>query len=129
MSLLKALRNQVRRSVGRGWRLLRWVSKNAGALTTGEGNRLLIIYDLSSQPISIGDVLVMQVGALVLRELYNSTQIDFAFAYDSIGGRINPTFPAVTTENIAAHVSSLLSVVQVNPHFDHCWRSPRKPIS
>lgn len=110
------LRIYVVRPVRQLARLLRWISRQSRVMQ-GNTRRLLVVYDLSNQPISIGDVLLVQAGALVLQEQYGFSQIDFAFAYDTDGDQLNAAFPDVTPANIAAHVSSLLSVVQVNPFF------------
>jgi hypothetical protein len=79
--------------------------------------RILIIYDTSSQPFSIGDVLLFQEASLVLRKEINADFIDFAIICD----HKNPTtsdlaFKNITEENISYHLASILSVAQVNPY-------------
>ena len=58
--------------------LLRETMSNANP----KERRLLVIYDTSSQPFSIGDILTVQEGSLVLRERYHVDLVDFALVYD-----------------------------------------------
>ena len=72
------------RKFKRAFRRLSWLV--APALTWRSSNekdrRLLIIYDFSTQPFSIGDILIVQEASLVLRENFDVHTIDFAFVYD-----------------------------------------------
>lgn len=78
--------------------------------------RVLIIYDTSTQPFSVGDILVCQEASLVLCERYGVDVVDFAILYDPekpVGER--GTFAAaVTSENVMYHIASLLPLAQVN---------------
>jgi hypothetical protein len=78
--------------------------------------RLLIVYDLSLQPFSIGDILVFQEASLILREQYEATFIDFALMYDAERPATDPVFSSITADNIMYHVTSLLPVTQVNQY-------------
>jgi len=51
-------------------------------------SRLLLIYDFSSQPFSIGDILIFQEASLVLRTDLGLDKTDIALVYD-------PSAPAV----------------------------------
>ncbi len=82
-----------------------------------EQKRLLAVYDLSSQPFSIGDILIYQLASLVIREQYNLGLVDFALVYDpQRPASADPAFAHITPENALFHVASILPVAQVNPH-------------
>lgn len=79
--------------------------------------RLLMIYDLSTQPFAIGDILVMQEASLVLREKWQLDKVDFALVYDSerpTSG--DPAFAGITNENLMYHLASVLPAAQTNQH-------------
>ena len=79
-------------------------------------NRILIIYDLKSQPFSIGDLLTFQMASLVLKSKYDCKHIDFAL----IGNpsqiiQSTHTFKNIDSENYFFHLAGILPVIQVNP--------------
>uniref|UniRef100_UPI0035B11CA5 hypothetical protein n=1 Tax=Hylemonella sp. TaxID=2066020 RepID=UPI0035B11CA5 len=78
--------------------------------------RVLIIYDTSTQPFSVGDILVCQEASLVLCERYGVDVVDFAILYDPKKPVVERgTFAAaVTSENVMYHIASLLPLAQVN---------------
>lgn len=79
--------------------------------------RLLVIYDLSTQPFSIGDILVFQIGALVLLEEYKCDFVDFALVYNPQNPTSgDPAFASITEENCLYHLAGILPVAQVNPN-------------
>jgi len=79
--------------------------------------RLLIIYDFSSQPFSVGDILVMQEAALVLRTAHGLDRIDFACVYDEEQPALNDlALAAIDSESFLFHLSSVLPAAQVNRH-------------
>jgi hypothetical protein len=83
----------------------------------GAQRRLLLVYDLSTQPFSIGDILICQLASLVIREQNNLGLIDFALVYDpQRPASSDPSFAHITPENVLFHVASILPVAQVNPH-------------
>ena len=105
----------VRRPVG----FLRWVFPTLGKLlpsTQLKDRRLLAIYDLSSQPFSIGDILVIQEASLVLRERHNLDMVDFALVCDPKHPASNPIHDSITETNVMYHLASILPVAQVNQH-------------
>jgi hypothetical protein len=75
-----------------------------------------MIYDLSVQPFSIGDILVFQEASLILREQCDVTFVDFALMYDAERPATDPVFSSITADNIMYHVTSLLPVTQVNQY-------------
>jgi hypothetical protein len=87
-------------------------------LPAGAGERrLLVIYDLSSQPFSIGDILVFQEASLVLRSIHNLGEVDFAIVYDPKNpGASDPVFASITETNVLFNLASILPVAQVNEH-------------
>jgi len=79
--------------------------------------RLLAIYDLSSQPFSIGDILIIQEASLILKEKRNIDQIDFAIVFN----QRNPAAPdvafdSITEANVLYHLASVLPAAQINPY-------------
>jgi hypothetical protein len=82
----------------------------------GSRRRVLVVYDTTTQPFSVGDILYSQMAALVLCERYGVETTDFAILYDPqepTGN--NRTFAAaVTRENVTYHIASLLPMAQVN---------------
>ena len=79
--------------------------------------RLLVIYDLYSQPFSVGDILVVQEASLVLREMHCVDTVDFAIVYDP-KHPAQPGFPfaGFTEHNALFNLASILPVAQVNQH-------------
>lgn len=96
-----------------------WVMPRLGELlvpNTRSKQRILIIYDTSAQPFSVGDILMCQEAALVLCQKHHVNVVDFAILYDPKNpGVSNPVFAkAVTAENVMDHIASLLPLAQVN---------------
>ena len=82
-----------------------------------DNQRLLVIYDLSCQPFSVGDILTIQEASLVLRLEYNLDKVDFALVHDpSNPASPYPAFKSITEKNASYHLASLLPVAQVNQH-------------
>jgi hypothetical protein len=100
-------------------RLLRW---GGSALRAASGiressRRLLVIYDFSSQPFSIGDILIFQEASLVLRTRHGTGKVDFALVYDPTTPVVpDPAFKNVDAESFLVHLSAVLPAAQVNPH-------------
>lgn len=114
--LLQPLQRPIRRALG----ILRWISPTLNGLFSSTGlddRRLLMIYDLSSQPFSIGDILVIQEASLVLREKYHLGSVDFALVYNpQRPASTDPSFAKITETNVLYHLASILPAAQVNQH-------------
>lgn len=79
--------------------------------------RILVLYDLSTQPFSIGDILIMQEAALILKEEFGAELVDFALLYDfSSSLNSDIAFKDIAPENAINNLISLLPVAQVNPY-------------
>lgn len=78
--------------------------------------RLLVIYDLLSQPLSIGDILTVQEAALVLRDNEGIDLVDFALVYDLKHPVVASAHKSITENNFIYHLSSVLPAIQVNQH-------------
>lgn len=96
-----------------------WVVPRLGELLLPKVKRkqkILLIYDTSVQPFSVGDILMCQEAALVLCQKYQVSSVDFAILYDpGESGVSNPVFAKVVTkENVMDHIAVLLPLVQVN---------------
>jgi len=96
---------------------LRWHLQAFSGLVTADARRLLMIYDFSSQPFSIGDILVIQEASLVLRKIRGLGQVDLALVYDPASPVVpDPAFSQISSENFLWHLSTVLQAAQVNPH-------------
>ena len=117
---IRGILGPVYRPTRRALRFLRWLLPALGgpflAELSGE-RRLLLIYDTSSQPFNIGDILMMQEGSLVLREKHEIDLVDFAVVYDpKHPAPPDPAFSSITEGNALYHLASILPVAQVNQH-------------
>jgi hypothetical protein len=113
-------RKETQRTVKRLGSFFTWVFSTGDA---GEGSvpwterRLLVIYDLATQPFSIGDIIVIQEASLVLREKHGLDSVDFALVYDPIRPALSdPAFARITKKNVLYHLAGILPVAQVNQH-------------
>lgn len=114
--VVRALWRCGRRALG----LLKWGLATTPALLglhDAEKPRLLMIYDFSSQPFSVGDILIFQEASLVLREMHGLGAIDFALVYDPAKPVVpDPAFSQIDPKSFLFHLSSFLPAAQVNPH-------------
>lgn len=77
----------------------------------GISKTLRIEYDLSSQPYSIGDVLVFNE-----RSLFFDEPIDFVFTFDPNKPAVpDPAFQHITTGNFLQHIEKLVPIAWCNP--------------
>ena len=79
--------------------------------------RLLVIYDLTTQPFSVGDLLTVQEASLVLNKKYGTEFIDIAIVCDQQDPKLNDSaFKKINSENYFYHLAAILPVAQVNPY-------------
>lgn len=100
------------------FRTLVWLFPVIVTLFLKEKNkkRILIIYDLTTQPFSIGDILTVQEASLVLKETHQVDVIDFAVVCDQDVLKTGDTFfKKINSNNYFYYLSSILPVAQVNP--------------
>lgn len=101
-------------------RFLVWIFPSLSRLilpTASSERRLLVIYDTTSQPFNIGDILLLQEGSLVLREKLHLDLVDFALVYDpKHPASSDPVFSNITDANALYHLASILPVAQVNQY-------------
>lgn len=77
--------------------------------------RILIVYDTSIQPLSIGDILVTQELSLILKNNKNVDYIDFALIFNSENfENSDNNFKSINSENIIFNITSLTPVIQIN---------------
>ncbi len=87
-----------------------------GGAIRKENRRILMIYDLSTQPFSVGDILTFQEAGLVLLEKYGCSAVDFALVYNPVNPAVpDPSFSSINEDNCLFHLASILPVAQVNP--------------
>jgi hypothetical protein len=96
-----------------------WVFPSLGNLLSppsANERRILAVYDTSSQPFSVGDLLIFQEASLVLCQKYQVNVVDFAIVYDPQSpASSDPVFAAgITDGNITYHLASILPIAQVN---------------
>lgn len=82
--------------------------------------RMLVIYDTSSQPFSVGDFLVFQIASLALHYEHKLKKIDIAFIYNPKNpANSDPVFiGTVTRDNIFFQLGSILPLAQINQFLD-----------
>lgn len=77
---------------------------------------LLLVYDFSSQPFSVGDILTLQEAALVRCEENGLRTVDIALVYEPTRPVVSdPAFRHVLPSDFLFHLSSVLPAAQVNP--------------
>lgn len=110
----------LKRKIRRALSMMKW---SAGTIAPDRNQkdrgraRLLLIYDFSSQPFSLGDILIFQEASLVLRETHGLSAVDIALVYDPSRPVVpDPAFSYVQPENFLLHLSSILPAAQVNPY-------------
>lgn len=114
-SFLRPVYQPVRRLL----RFTAWAFSAQGNLLldgASRDRRILAIYDTSSQPFSVGDLLLFQEASLVLAQKHQVDIVDFAIVYDPVNpASSDPVFAGTVTEdNVLYHVASLLPLAQVN---------------
>lgn len=78
--------------------------------------KLLLVYDFTTQPFSVGDILSYQEMSLCLAKENGITEIDFVFTYDPKNPvQKVPAFRHINRENFCHYLPSLIPVAQVNP--------------
>lgn len=79
-------------------------------------SRVLAIYDTTSQPFSVGDLLICLEASLILCTQHNVSYVDLAFVYSEDNPDCaDPIFRGrVTKDNVFFHLASLLPLAQVN---------------
>jgi hypothetical protein len=89
---------------------------NAIKLEKGN-NRILLIYDTTSQPFSIGDFLVIQETSLALTHQFSAEFADIAIVYDARSpDKADIVFKnVVSTDNVLLHLASMMPVLNLNP--------------
>ena len=72
--------------------------------------KLLAVYDLATQPLSIGDILVFAAGATAMAHNYQSTEIDYIFISDPTRQPQDPIFSDIQSNN-----NHLLNATKLSP--------------
>lgn len=115
INLLKSALRPIKRFV----RFLLWLIPSFYKLVLKKHSserRLLVIYDLSAQPFSIGDILIIQEAALVLRDNEGIDLVDFALVCDPKHPTSILEHKSITENNFFFHLASVLPAAQINPH-------------
>jgi hypothetical protein len=76
--------------------------------------RVIVIFDLSSQPFNIGDFILIQEVALVLCNKYKTNFADIAIIHDTKLPASSKEFTSISEDNILYHLASILPVAQIN---------------
>jgi hypothetical protein len=96
----------------------RWGAHRLRDACSREGGEqaLLLVYDFSSQPFSVGDILTLQEAALVCCEENGLRTVDIALVYEPSRPVVSdPAFRHLQPEDFLFHLSSVLPAAQVNP--------------
>lgn len=80
-------------------------------------DRILLIYDTTHQPFSIGDFLVVQETSLALTREFSAEYADIAIIYDAKSpDKADKVFKGVvSTDNVLLHLGSMMPVLNLNP--------------
>ena len=80
-------------------------------------DRILLIYDTTHQPFSIGDFLVIQEVSLALTREFSAKYADIAIVYDTKSpDKADKIFNGVvSTDNVLLHLASMMPVLNLNP--------------
>lgn len=118
-NLVRLLPLSIRQPLRRLQWFLTWVIPRVWSLVEprkARKRRVLVVYDTTTQPFSVGDILYSHEAALVLCERHGTEMADFAILYDpQEPTATNRTFATVVTrENVMYHLASLLPLMQVN---------------
>ena len=120
---IKIVKNTLRpvgKPVKTAYKFISWCM--SGVYHTSSANRkepkrrVLAIYDTTSQPFAVGDLLICLEASLILCAQYNVSRVDLAFVYseDNPDGA-NPVFKGrVTKDSVFFHLASILPLAQVN---------------
>jgi hypothetical protein len=122
-SLSKKVKSKIRPIVVPIRNLLRFSSWFMPALIRNilkfenSNGRILLIYDTTHQPFSIGDFLVMQEASLALISEFSAEYSDIAIIYDSRNpAKADKVFQGVvSTDNVLLHLASMMPVLNLNP--------------
>lgn len=99
-------------------RYCHWGARRLSDASRREGGEqtLLLVYDFSSQPFSVGDILTLQEAALVSCEENGLPAVDIALVYEPSRPVVSdPAFSHVQPDDFLFHLSSILPAAQVNP--------------
>lgn len=78
--------------------------------------KLLLIYDLAAQPISIGDVVLFQEAGLIIAKREGCEVVDTAFVYDPKQPTVpDPAFSHINADNIREYLKPIILATQCNP--------------
>ena len=109
---------EILHGIRRSARFIAWNINTSVSLLVGAVNskkRLLLIYDTSSQPLSIGDIIIVQAASLALRSKYQCTSVDFVLLYDPLNPiSSDKTYSEINEENVFYYLSSVLPISQIN---------------
>jgi hypothetical protein len=99
-------------------RFIAWNIRTSFSLLVGKASskkRILLIYDTSSQPLSIGDIIIVQAASLALLRKYQCESVDFVLLYDpSALISSDQTYSEINNDNIFYYLSSVLPISQIN---------------
>jgi hypothetical protein len=98
---------------------MRWVFPSLASHVSTESTtrkRILAIYDTSSQPFAVGDMLTFQEASLVLLAKYDVDIVDVAIIYDPVDpAKSDAVFKGnISEDNVFFHLASILPIAQVN---------------
>jgi hypothetical protein len=122
-SLSRKIKQQVRSIIKIARNLIRFSSWIMPALVRNslvsgkENDRILLIYDTTHQPFSIGDFLVIQEASLALTRKFSAKYADIAVVYDARRpAKADKVFEGVvSTDNVLLHLASMMPVLNLNP--------------
>ena len=130
--LLKKIMGSRYRSVSHMMRVIIWLFPALATLLVSSArvkSKFLLIYDLETQPFSVGDFLLFQEVATIIKRSQKYSSINLAIVFNES----NPTpsdaaFNSINTENFRYHLISLLPISLISNDIDelHIFNSKEK---
>ena len=104
------------RKISRTFRIIKWLFSIAGASgkNSNVDKRVIVIFDLSSQPFNIGDFILIQEAALVLCRRNGIELADIAIVHETRLPASSIEFSSINEDNVFYHLASILPVAQIN---------------
>ncbi|MCX5662586.1 MAG: hypothetical protein NTW19_23140 [Planctomycetota bacterium] len=115
--LMRFLPRELVLFASRVYRLLIWAFPALGRAFRREAERerrVLIVYDITSQSLAVGDLLMTIAAGLVVRETHGLDLIDVALVHEDKTLK-NPSL-GIGPDRFVFHLAPLMPILQVNPH-------------
>ena len=79
-------------------------------------NKLLFVYDLTVQPLSVGDFLIQNISSIIVAKLNRLQKIDLLIIYDLDKNNEVPESSFLNKDNILPAIDSILPIAKINKY-------------